>query len=356
MCSKLKIYVRRICIYVNSIFFNSLELKKYLFLRMQKIIQIDDDFVEKNTVFPELVEQLKLGFSNRNIIVPERHHHEFPNPITKKDSTLLLMPAWNPGKNAVVKILTVSPENARFDLPSINGTYIYFDAINGTLKAILEAKSLTSKRTAATSALASAYLSREDSTSLLMIGTGALSTNLIMAHASVRPIKNVFVWGRNYKKAKAVCVQLSNESFTCTPIKSIKEKISEVAIISCATSSKTPLVFGKYLKPGQHIDLVGAFKPEMREADNNTISKAAVFVESFESGLKGSGDIVIPLDEGIIQESDIKADLFGLCSNAKKGRVNSEEITVFKSVGHALEDLVAANYYYNKYNDTENSG
>ncbi|MGO3183090.1 MAG: ornithine cyclodeaminase family protein [Aequorivita sp.] len=321
---------------------------------MEKLIQIDDQFIEENTVFSELIEILKLDFSNRDIIVPERHHHDFPNPVVNKNSTLLIMPAWNPGKNAVVKIITVSPENSRFNLPSINGTYVYFDAINGTLKAILEAKNLTSKRTAAASALASSFLSREDSSSLLMIGTGALSTNLIKAHASVRPIKNVFVWGRHYKKAQAVCDQLSNENFTTTPIKSIEEKISEVDIITCATLSKTPLVLGKYLKPGQHIDLVGAFKKGMRESDNDTISKASIFVDTMESGLNESGDIAIPLEEGIIQESDIKADLFALCSNAKKGRINSEEITVFKSVGHAIEDLAAATYYYNKYTNTPN--
>ncbi len=318
---------------------------------MNKFIQIDEQFIEKNTDFLELIQKLKLNFSDKNVIVPIRHHHDFPNPITNKDSTLLLMPAWNPGKDAGVKIVTISPENGRFELPSINGTYIYFDAVNGTLKAILEAKSLTAKRTAATSALASSYLSREDSNSLLMIGTGALSANLIKAHASVRPIKNVFVWGRDYKKAQTICDQLSHENFTSTPIKFIKEKISDVAIISSATLSETPLVLGKVLQSGQHIDLVGAYKKDMREADNDTISRASVFVDTFEGGLKESGDIMIPLQEGIIQESDIKADLFELCANAKQGRVNSEEITVFKSVGHALEDLTAANYYYNKYNN-----
>ncbi len=122
---------------------------------MNKFIQIDEQFIEKNTDFLELIQKLKLNFSDKNVIVPIRHHHDFPNPITNKDSTLLLMPAWNPGKDAGVKIVTISPENGRFELPSINGTYIYFDAVNGTLKAILEAKSLTAKRTAATSALAS---------------------------------------------------------------------------------------------------------------------------------------------------------------------------------------------------------
>ena len=320
-----------------------------IFKDMHTLIQIDENFIEQNTVFPELIEKLKRNFSNRNVIVPVRHHHDFPNPITNKDSTLLLMPAWNSGKDAGVKIVTVSPENGQFNLPSINGTYIYFDAVNGTVKAILEAKSLTAKRTAATSALASSYLSREDSSSLLMIGTGSLAANLIMAHASVRPIKNVFVWGRNFVKAQAICDRLANESFTSTPIKTIQDKISEVAIISCATLSETPLVFGKYLRAGQHIDLVGAYKKDMREADNDTISRASIFVDNLEGGLQESGDIFIPIKEGIINETDIKADLFHLCCSAKKGRITSEEITLFKSVGHALEDLTAANYYYNKY-------
>ena len=195
---------------------------------MHPLVQIPEQFIEENTVFLELIQHLKRSFSGSDVWVPQRHHHDFPNPITHKDSTLLLMPAWNPGKDAGVKIVTVSPENGRFNLPSINGTYIYFDAANGTLKAILEAKSLTAKRTAATSALASSYLSKADSSSLLMIGTGALATNLIKAHASVRPIKNVYVWGRDFKKAQTICAQLSNESFMATPIKSIAEKIAEV--------------------------------------------------------------------------------------------------------------------------------
>ena len=113
--------------------------------------------------------------------------------------------------------------------------------------------------------------------------------------------------------------------------------------------SKTSLILGHQLKEGQHIDLVGAYKKDMREADNDTISRASVYVDTYQGGLKESGDIVIPLENGILNEKDIKADLFELCSRNKKGRSNSKEITVFKSVGHALEDLVAANYYYNKF-------
>ena len=316
---------------------------------MEDIKLIKGSFIEDHTDFLRLIDALKQGFSSKDIIVPLRHHHDFPNPKMNSDSTMLLMPSWNPNKNAGVKIVTVSPENGHFNLPSINGTYIYLDATTGLLKAILDAKSLTVKRTAAASALASSYLSNKNASSLLMIGTGALSTNLIKAHASVRPISKVYVWGRDIDKAQAVCEQLKTETFQCLPVTTIEEKIAEVSIISCATLSKSPLILGKYLRPGQHVDLVGAYKKDMREADNDTMSKASVFVDTFQGGLKESGDIVIPLNEGILKTSDIKADLFQLCSQSHKGRKHTEEITVFKSVGHALEDLVAANYYYNSY-------
>ncbi|CAL2076753.1 Ornithine cyclodeaminase [Tenacibaculum dicentrarchi] len=320
---------------------------------MEKIIQIDSDYIENNTNFSALITELKAAFSSQETLVPMRHHHDFANPAVNADSTLLLMPAWNPSKNAGVKIVTVSPENQQFDLPSINGTYIYLDAVKGTIKAILEAKSLTVKRTASASALASTFLSKENSSSLLMIGTGALSVNLIKAHASVRPIKNVFIWGRNFSKAQAICKTLKEEDFTITAVQTIEEKISEVDIISCATLSKTPLVLGKYLKAGQHVDLVGAYKKDMREADNEVIKKGAVYIDTYQGGLKESGDILIPLQTGILKQEDINADLFELCSSKEiaeeKGRKNDDEITVFKSVGHALEDLAAANYFYHKY-------
>ncbi|MDD3723552.1 MAG: ornithine cyclodeaminase family protein [Lutibacter sp.] len=316
---------------------------------MKNIVLIDDDFINENTQFSELITKIKSAFASSNIQVPMRHHHDFSNPKEEVDSTLLLMPAWNPSKVAGVKIVTVSPNNGKFNLPSIQGTYIFLDAHKGMVKAILAAKSLTAKRTAATSALASFYLSKKDASSLLMIGTGALSKNLILAHASVRPIKTVYVWGRNLEKAQAICKEIGNETFLIEAVETIEEIISKVDIISCATLSKTPLVLGKYLKEGQHVDLVGAYKKDMREADDEAIKKSQIFVDTFQGGLKESGDIVIPLQNGTIKESDIKADLFELCSNKKQGRKSGSEITYFKSVGHGLEDLTAATYYYNKY-------
>ncbi|MEQ6123104.1 ornithine cyclodeaminase family protein [Pseudotenacibaculum sp. MALMAid0570] len=316
---------------------------------MAKMVFIDDIFIEENTQFSELISEIKNSFFLQKTIVPTRHHHDFPNPKTQADTTLLLMPAWNSDTNSGIKVVTICPENQQFDLPSVQGTYIYLDATTGVLKAILEAKNLTAKRTAATSALASSFLSKENASSLLMIGTGALSKNLIKAHASVRPIKNVFVWGRNFEKAAQIASELQQENFTITAIDNILEKISEVDIISCATLSKTPLVLGKFLQPGQHIDLVGAYTPTMREADDQTIQISSVYVDTFEAGLKESGDIAIPLQSGILNEKDIKGDLFSLSKNNRLERKNDNEITVFKSVGHALEDLAAADYYYKKF-------
>lgn len=315
---------------------------------MESILQISDDFINDSTNFSELIAALKDGFSSQDIIVPKRHHHDFPNPETGIESTLLLMPAWHGGQEAGVKIATVSPENDRFGLPAVQAIYVLMNAVTGEVKATLQAKSLTAKRTAATSALASSFLSKENSSSLLMIGTGALSINLIRAHAAVRPIKKVYVWGRNLEKAKLICSKLQGEVFSCHTVATIEEIIGAVDIVSCATLSRFPLVLGKYLKAGLHIDLVGAYKKDMREADDEVISKALVFVDTFD-GLQESGDIAIPLANGILSKEAIQGNLFSLCQGKSKGRTREDEITVFKSVGHALEDLVAASYYFKKF-------
>ena len=187
-----------------------------------------------------------------------------------------------------------------------------------------------------------------------MIGTGALSPELIRAHSSVRPIERVYVWGRNFEKAKAVAsfitkhLQFSERSnFDVFPIKNIEEGIEKADIISCATLSPTPLVFGKKLKAGQHLDLVGAYRPDMRETDNEAILRSSVFVDTYD-GMHESGDISIPLENGILKKENICADLFELCRGEKIGRKDNFEITFFKSVGHALEDLAAAKLVYEK--------
>ena len=300
---------------------------------------ITGEEISKALKFEELIAELRSAFQE-SVTAPMRHHHDYANPQEEIDSTLLLMPAWEAGKDLGVKLVTVSPNNGKFNLPAVQGIYILWDAHQGTPTAVLEAKTLTKKRTAAASALASSFLSRPESSSLLMIGTGSLAPELIQAHSCVRNITQLFIWGRSPQKARAVKEGL-DLSAKCQAVEDYREVISEVDIISCATLSKEPLVFGDQLKPGQHVDLVGAYKTDMREADDQTVMKSAVFVDTM-AGMRESGDIKIPLENGLLVEEDIRADLFKLCRGEHDGRLSDQEITMFKSVGHAIEDLAAA--------------
>lgn len=294
---------------------------------------IDKELIEKVLDYPSLVSALREGFKSE-IVAPKRHHHDFKNPKECVDSTLLLMPAWQESEVLGVKLVTVSPNNTKYNLPAINGLYVLFDAHKGDVDAILNGKALTTKRTAAASALASSYLSRQDATSMLMIGTGDLSSALILAHASVRNIKTVFVWGRSIEKALKIVEKLKTR-FDIRAVKNIADVIEKVDIISCATLSQEPLVLGKFLKAGQHVDLVGSYKPDMRESDDEVMKIADIYIDT-NIALKESGDL-----QNITIE-DVEADLSKLCRNEHKGRSETRQITLFKSVGHALEDLIAA--------------
>lgn len=309
------------------------------------MILIDKHQLESVLPFQKLIPKLRAAFQ-ADITMPIRHHHNYANPKTGVESTLLLMPAWQTGKYLGVKLVTVSPKNSAFNLPSIQGTYILFDATTGQALAHLDAPTLTNLRTAAASALASDYLSKKDSSVLLMIGTGSLAPYLIRAHAAIRPIEEVYVWGRNPEKAKIIADNFKYASFKVFSLDRIEQAIKKADIISCATLSQHPLVLGNLLQAGQHIDLVGSYKPDMREADDETILKATLFVDSLETAPIESGDLAIPIAEGLINISSIKGDLFGLCNDHCTGRSNSEEITLFKSVGLALEDLAAAELSY----------
>lgn len=298
--------------------------------------------------YPKLIEALKKAFQE-DYVVPMRHHHDFDNPTASKDSTLLLMPAWQAGQFLGVKVVTVSPDNHHQQLPAIHGTYLLFNAATGQPILQADARCLTSKRTAAASALAASYLAKPDSKNLLMVGTGALSSQLIEAHAQVRPLEKVFVWGRNPKKAQAVIDQLTHTSIHQLSFEvatDLATTVPEVDIISVATLSPKPLILGEWLQAGQHIDLVGSYKPDMREADDAVISKSKIYVDTLEGAPKESGDLAIPLKNGLIQLSTIQGDLFDLCSAKIQGRQTDKEITLFKSVGHALEDLAAAKLLY----------
>ncbi|OUS14964.1 ornithine cyclodeaminase [Rhodospirillales bacterium 47_12_T64] len=291
--------------------------------------------------YPSLVESLREAFKS-NITVPMRHHHDMEQPEGRRESTLLLMPAWESGKAVGVKLVTVSPDNGEKNLPAIQGIYILFDGETGTPKALIEAKTLTARRTAAASALAASYLARSNSQKLTMVGTGVLAPSLIQAHASVRPIKEVSIWGRDHDKAVALAHEITASGLPATATSDLEAAVKSADIISCATLSREPLVKGAWLQPGQHLDLVGAYRPDMREADDDAIKYSSVFVDTRSGATKEGGDIVIPLSTGVLKPTRIRADLFELTREQHAGRSSEEEITFFKSVGHALEDLAAA--------------
>ena len=289
--------------------------------------------------YNSLIEALRIGFGEK-IEVPMRHHHDYANPFEGIDSTLLLMPAWKAGDILGVKTVTVSPANSKYDLPSIHGLYLLFDARDCQPIAVLDAKSLTTIRTAATSALASSYLAPQKASSMLMIGTGALAPELIKAHHEICQFEEIFIWGRDFAKAQKVAKTF--KGLNVLPVKELATIIPDVDLISVATLSQKPLVTGELLSEHTHIDLVGAYRKDMREADDTVLLRSSLFVDSIESAPFETGDLVIPLKDEVISLSDIRGDLFDLCTDKVEGRKSENEITCFKSVGHALEDLVAA--------------
>ncbi|MEL6864025.1 MAG: ornithine cyclodeaminase family protein [Bacteroidota bacterium] len=317
------------------------------------MLQIQSHQIEQVLNYPALIHTLRTAFQ-ANYTVPQRHHHDFNNPFAQKASTLLLMPAWDEGQYFGVKLATVSPENSQLNLPAINGVYLLFDTQTGAPIAQIEAKTLTTYRTAAASALAATYLAAPNSQTLLMMGTGAMAPQLIRAHAAVRPIERVFVWGRRKEKAMALVQTLSKQyPWTLEVVDDLAQAIPQADIISCATLSETPILQGKYLRPGQHIDLVGSYKPNMREADDALVQKARVFLDTREGASRESGDIALPLQSGLLTTDDLLADLFDLCRGKHPGRQRERDITLFKSVGHALEDLAAAKLVYSRINHSE---
>lgn len=290
--------------------------------------------------FPELIDTIDAMFRS-DCVMPVRHHHDMEVP-GEANAIMLLMPAWVAGEHSGVKILNLFPDNHLRSLPTIIGSYILSSGRTGEMLAIVEGGELTARRTAATSALAARYLAREDAETMLMVGTGRLSLNLMQAHAVSRPLKTFMVWGRNRAKAEETAGQARKVGLNAVAIDDPAEAARRADIISCATLSSEPLVRGEWLKPGAHLDLVGAFKPGMRESDDEAARRASIFVDTRAGAMKEGGDIVQPLQNGVLSTSDIKAEMAELAHGRHPGRTSADEITLFKSVGAALEDLAGA--------------
>jgi ornithine cyclodeaminase/alanine dehydrogenase-like protein (mu-crystallin family) len=299
--------------------------------------------IDAALTFPDLIEALREAFRG-DVTVPVRHHHAIER-AGAATATHLLMPAWTNATQSNflgTKIVNVFPDNGKRGLPSIHGTYLLMSGETGETLAAIDGTRLTAWRTAAASALAAAYLARADAERMVMVGAGALAPMLVKAHASVRPMKRVTLWNHNRSKAEALARDFAGQAFDISVADDLEAAVREADIISCATLSSQPLVRGGWLKPGAHLDLVGAYNPSMRESDDDCVRRARIYVDTRGGALKEGGDIVQPLAAGVITREDVKGDLFDLCRGAVTVDRKLDDITLFKSVGTAIEDLACA--------------
>lgn len=268
---------------------------------------------------------------------PPRHSHAIGDA-----GTVLLMPAWRAGQYFGVKAITLFPGNGARGLPGVHAVYALFDANTGVPLALLDGGELTARRTAAASALAAGLLARTDAQRLLVVGAGRVATLLPAAMRCVRPgLAQVAVWNRHADGAARLVSQLRAEGVHAIVASDLEAAVRAADIVSCATPATAPLVQGAWLLPGAHLDLIGGYTPAMREADGACMARARVFVDA-EEALTKAGDLLQAEAEGHFDRSRLQGTLTQLCRGACDGRRADDEITVFKSVGSALEDLAAA--------------
>lgn len=291
----------------------------------------------------EVVDTLAQAFSE-SFDSPDRMHCDLPG---NDEAKLLLMPAWQNRDAIGVKIATVIPENCKRGFPTVDGVYVLMDGQTGQVIAILEAPALTALRTAGVSALASQLLSRETSKTLLVVGTGALAPHMARAHAAVRDIKTVLVWGRSTAKAEATAEALSDlaQIVKVEVVSDLGDAVRCADIVSCATLSAEPLIRDEWVQPGTHLDFVGSFTPEMREADPQLFRRARAIVDT-QTALKESGDLIEPKRLGLLDAH--LPELRHLLSGLAIGRTSDAEVTLFKSVGTGVSDIAAARYISDK--------
>ena len=307
---------------------------------------IDDRNVARRLGYRTLIEALRSGFARRSAQSGQGSQTVHARRETGPDADsqiLLIKAAWDRDVT-VVKALTLNDGNRRSTVPFVQGIVAIFDKPTGAPLGVVDAKEITCRRTAAASALAADYLAVPDAEVLTLIGTGALAPHMALAHAAARPIRRVNVFGRSRDKAEATAAVIgrSNPAIHARAVTQLPEAVGEAHIVSTATSSKTPVLRGAWISEGTHVDLVGAFTPDAREADDETIAGARVFLDDRNTTAEEAGDIALPMASGTIAANDIIGDLWDLCCGQVAGRTTDREITVFKSVGTALADLVAA--------------
>ena len=299
-------------------------------------IVIDQDRTRAALAFPRLIAALREAFV-AGAEVPLRHRHA----VAGGEGTLLLMPSWQGRAAMGVKLVTVFPGNGALGLNSVFSTYLLCDGATGQHLAIIDGNEITGRRTAAASALAGDYLARRDASTLLIVGAGHVAGMMAQAWAAVRDIKRVMVWNIRAARAEALAGSLRAEGFDAVSLADLEGAVRMADIVSCATLANEPIVKGAWLRPGTHLDLIGGYRPDMREADDTAVKRSRVFIDT-DAALAEAGDLTQPIGAGVMMRNDIVGDLAALCRGTVGGRGAAGEITLFKSVGSAIEDLAAA--------------
>ena len=315
-------------------------------------------FINKETVASllsmseciSLMEQTFRSLTSGNCIQPLRPNMSLPD----KTGLLAIMPAYAGDIDVMgIKAISVFPKNKEFGFSSHQGIVLLFETKNGKLLCMADADEITAIRTPAASAVATNLLARKDAESLSIIGSGLQAARHIEAMLLIRKIKKITLWSRNETNAKVLADEVSaNYKIAINIAKNPEEAVRDMDIICTVTSSADPIVKGEWVSKGTHINAVGSSTPVARELDTATILKCRLFTDCYESLFKEAGDFIIPKNEGAIDDSHVKGEIGELLLGKKEGRTNDDDITVFKSLGLAVEDIFSVNYIYQKVNNS----
>lgn len=296
----------------------------------------------------ELMKEVFLEVAKNEVVLPERTVIELSN---KKDA-VLFMPAYIPKTRGIgIKTVSVFPGNVTKNIPTVTAQILLINPDTGEVLCIIDGGIVTALRTGAVSGLATDILSRRDAENLGVFGAGVQAKTQIEAIQEVRRIKRVKIYDINPASARKLADEMNETNVYLCQFQAVESQETVVNgsdIVVTATTSETPVFDGNLLNPGTHINAIGSFKPGVREVDDTTVRRSRIFVDSTSHALKEAGDLIIPIGNGTISENDIQSDLGGLVAGEKSGRINAEEITFFKAVGMATEDIAVAQRIYRK--------
>ncbi|MCC7045962.1 MAG: ornithine cyclodeaminase [Alphaproteobacteria bacterium] len=307
--------------------------------------------VHELLAYDGLIEAIRKAHLGGMPKMSDRQIFQQPHPGGDPDIVIVL-PAWQPQEGILTKIVTSFPRNrSRHGVSNVNSLYVFANGTTGVTEAVIDGEAMIFRKTSADSALGASMLARQDARNFLMVGAGLLAPYLVRAHRSVRrSIDNIVIWNRTAANADRLVEILGREGIRATATRDLDEAVSRADIISCATMAGEPILKGRLLKPGVHVDLVGSFTPEMRESDDDVLRRADVFVDHRQTTTR-SGEFLGPFKRGVIKPSDIKGDLFELCQGRVKGRTSPDQITLMKNGGGSHIDYFVAKYLMDRLNN-----